>query len=432
MSRRRKGNYRLQTAFSGATLEPMSAESKSISLSYFITGRLAAFFLWIFLAGSAAGLHAASLNDLQRLVGEKDAVLVASPRGTVLWEKNAGKKRIPASTLKIFTSLVALHYLGPEYRFTTEFYLDRDDNLKIKGYGDPLLLSETLREMAAALSRKLGGFNDLILDDSFFSGQVRVPGTAPSYQPYDASNGALCVNFNTISFKRVNHAYVSDEEQTPLLPFVDKRIRDSSLERGRIVLSHQENEATLYAGHLLQYFLTQSGIKSQGKIRLGRVHPQDDRLIFTYASPFPVKQSISKLLEFSNNFIANQLLVACGAKAYGAPGSLDKGVMSALRYAREVLKTDALSFAEGSGISRKNELSADVMLKVLNEFEPYHHLLRQEGAEYFKTGTLDGIRSRAGYIADGKGELYRFVVMMNTQGKTTDAAMKLIHRALLR
>jgi D-alanyl-D-alanine carboxypeptidase/D-alanyl-D-alanine-endopeptidase (penicillin-binding protein 4) len=58
--------------------------------------------------------------------------------------------------------------------------------------------------------------------------------------------------------------------------------------------------------------------------------------------------------------------------------------------------------------------------------------LRQEGAEYFKTGTLDGIRSRAGYIADGKGELYRFVVMMNTQGKTTDAAMKLIHRALLR
>ncbi len=231
---------------------------------------------------------------------------------------------------------------------------------------------------------------------------------------------------------RVNHAYVSGEEQTPLLPFVDKRIRDSSFERGRIVLSHQENEATLYAGHLFQYFLTQAGIKSQGKIRLGRVQQQDDRLLFTYTSPFPVKQSIAKLLEFSNNFIANQLLVACGAKAYGAPGSLDKGVMSALRYAREVLKTDALSFAEGSGISRKNELTAHVMLKVLNEFEPYHHLLRQEGAEYFKTGTLDGIRSRAGYIADGKGELYRFVVMMNTQGKTTDAVMKLIHRSVLR
>jgi D-alanyl-D-alanine carboxypeptidase/D-alanyl-D-alanine-endopeptidase (penicillin-binding protein 4) len=102
--------------------------------------------------------------------------------------------------------------------------------------------------------------------------------------------------------------------------------------------------------------------------------------------------------------------------------------MAASTYAREVLKTDALSFAEGSGISRRNELTAYVMLKVLNEFETYHHLLRQEGEEFFKTGTLDGIRTRAGYIMGGKGERYRFVVMMNTQGKTTDAVMKLIRR----
>lgn len=241
-------------------------------------------------------------------------------------------------------------------------------------------------------------------------------------------NGALCVNFNTVSFKRVNRAYVSDEEQTPLLPFLEKRIRASSLERGRIILSHRENEATLYAGHLIAYFLTQAGIPSRGEIRLGRVQQNQDRLLYTHLSPFTVKQSIEKLLEFSNNFIANQLLVACGAKAYGAPGSLDKGVMAAAAYAREVLKTDSLSLAEGSGISRRNELTAQDMLKVLNAFEPYHRLLRQEGNEFYKTGTLDGIRTRAGYIEGGKSDLYRFVVLMNTGGKTTDAAMKLIHR----
>jgi len=406
----------------------MIAESRSAFISVYAR-RFMAFLLSVLLAGhAAADLHAASWKDLQRLVGEKDAVLVASPQGRVLWGKNAGKKMIPASTLKIFTSLVALHYLGPEYRFATGFYLDRDDNLKIKGYGDPLLLSETLREAAVSLSALLGGFNHLVLDDSFFSGRVRVPGTTPSYQPYDAVNGALCVNFNTVSFKRVNRAYVSDEEQTPLLPFVEKRIRASALERGRIILSHQENEATLYAGHLFQYFLNQAGIKSRGDIRLGRVKHNDDRLLLTYTSPFPIEQSIGKLLEFSNNFIANQLLFACGAKAYGPPGSLDKGVMAASTYARETLKTDALSFAEGSGISRRNELTASVMLKVLNAFESHHRLLRQEGNEFYKTGTLDGIRTRAGYIADGKGELYRFVVMINTRGKTTDAAMKLIHR----
>jgi D-alanyl-D-alanine carboxypeptidase/D-alanyl-D-alanine-endopeptidase (penicillin-binding protein 4) len=403
----------------------MSLESKPISLSYY-TGRLTAFFLFIFLVG-AADLHPASFTDAQQLIGGKDAVLVASPRGKVLLEKNAGTKLIPASALKIFTSLVALHYLGPEYRFITEFYLDRDDNLKIKGYGDPLLLSETLRETAAALALKIGGFNDLILDDSFFNAQqVRVPGTTPSYQPYDASNGALCVNFNTVSFRQLNNTYISDEAQTPLLPFVEKRIRASSLVSGRVILSHQTNEATLYAGHLFKYFLTQAGIKSRGEIRLGRVQPQVDRLLLTYASPFPVTQAIGKLLEFSNNFISNQLLLASGAKAYGAPASLDKGVEAALRYAREVLKTETISVAEGSGISRNNELTAYDMLKVLNAFESYHHLLRQEGPEFYKTGTLDGIRSRAGYIANGKGELYRFVVMINTRGKTTDGVMKSI------
>ncbi len=394
---------------------------------FFYKAYLTAFILCVFLAGSAVDLNAASINDFQRLVGEKDAVLIASPQGKVLLQIHADKKLVPASAFKIFTSLVTLHYLGPEYQFTTEFYLDPKGNLKIKGYGDPQLLSETIREMATALSKKIDSFNDLILDDSFFSGQLSAPGTVPSFQPYDASNGALCVNFNTVSFKRVNHAYVSDEEQTPLLPFIDKRIRNSSLQRGRIVLSNQGNETTLYAGHLFKYFLTNAGIKSQGEIRLGRVQKHEDQLLFTYTSPFPIKDSITKLLKYSNNFIANQLLLTCGAKAYGAPGNLDKGVTSALKYAREVLKTDDLSLAEGSGISRKNIVTANVMLKVLNVFEPHHELLRQEGGEFFKTGTLDGVRSRAGYIADGKGELYRFVVIMNTRGKTTDAIMKQIH-----
>jgi len=157
----------------------MSAESRFLSLAVY-TRRLVAFLLCLLLAGQAAAdLHAAPLKDLQRLVGEKDAVLVASPRGKVLLEKNAGKKLIPASTLKIFTSLVALRYLGPEYRFATEFYLDRDDNLKIKGYGDPLLVSETLREMAVALSAKLGGFNHLI-PSGMFAPRERRPPTSPT------------------------------------------------------------------------------------------------------------------------------------------------------------------------------------------------------------------------------------------------------------
>ena len=78
---------------------------------------------------------------------------------------------MPASILKLFTALVALHYLGPEYRFTTEFYLDREANLKIKGLGDPLLISEVVADISRLLAAKLNksyNINNLILDNSYY------------------------------------------------------------------------------------------------------------------------------------------------------------------------------------------------------------------------------------------------------------------------
>ena len=99
-----------------------------------------------------AGLHAQELADLQRFIGKNDSILVTDANGQILLEKNADKKRIPASILKIFSSLVALHYLGDDYRFPTEFYLDGQSNLKIKGYGDPLLISEVVSKISQILA----------------------------------------------------------------------------------------------------------------------------------------------------------------------------------------------------------------------------------------------------------------------------------------
>ncbi len=59
---------------------------------------------------------------------------------------------VPASTMKLLTSLVALEYLGPEYHFETHLFLDGQRNLYIKGYGDPLLTSEILLEIGKRLS----------------------------------------------------------------------------------------------------------------------------------------------------------------------------------------------------------------------------------------------------------------------------------------
>lgn len=379
-------------------------------------------------------LHAENLGSVANLIGDQDAVLVADHQGRIIVSKNADKKLIPASTLKILTSLVAMHYLGPNYRFTTEFYLDNDSNLKIKGYGDPLLTSEILEEISKTLGSRLEAerkkIKDIVLDDSYFKQPITIPGISSSSQPYDAPNGALCANFNTVYFKRLeNGKYVSAEEQTPLLPFALRKVRKSKPTMGRVVLSHKESENTLYFGHLFKYFLEKQGIKSNGSIRLGRVN-KDDKLVFKYMSGFSIKEIISKLLEHSNNFMANQLLIYAGTKLYGPPGTLDKGVLAALNYTKNVLKIDYISIIEGSGISRQNRISANSLHKILEKFEPYHKLMHKSGREFYKTGTLDGISTRVGYIKSNKGELYSFVVMINTPGKTTEVIMDMLLKIL--
>jgi hypothetical protein len=130
-----------------------------------------------------AGLQAQGLADLKRFIGKNDSILVTDANDQIILEKNADKKRMPASILKIFTSLVTLHYLGDDYRFPTEFYLDGQYNLKIKGYGDPLLISEVISKISqvlAALLKKSQPLNDptvhcaLILIRSALSAPHRV------------------------------------------------------------------------------------------------------------------------------------------------------------------------------------------------------------------------------------------------------------------
>ena len=389
-------------------------------------------FLYLLIAGPwhATGLHAKTQDDFENLIGKDDALLFTAPDGKIIFSKNAEKMLIPASTLKIFTALVALHYLGPDYKFTTEFYMDNDTNLKIKGYGDPLLISEVLLKISRAVGAKIKKVGDIVLDDSYFAQPLTIPGVSSSTQPYDAPNGALCVNFNTVNFKQTNGIYVSAETQTPLLPYALEKIKKLGLENGRIVFSKNNNECIFYAGHLIKYFLNNEGIQTTGSVKAGKVYKNKDLLIYRYVSKFSLKEIISRFLEFSNNFTTNQLLIAAGAKAYGPPGTLDKGVLAALPYAKNILCLEHTHIIEGSGISRQNRTSAKDMEKILKAFEPYHCLMRQEGKEFYKTGTLKGINTRAGYIENTKGQLYRFVVLINTPGKSTRKVMKKLYHSV--
>jgi D-alanyl-D-alanine carboxypeptidase/D-alanyl-D-alanine-endopeptidase (penicillin-binding protein 4) len=367
-------------------------------------------------------------------IGPREAMLIADPDRRVLFSKNEQQPLIPASILKVLTALAALHYLGPDFRFKTEFYLDAHSNLKVKGYGDPLLISETLTEISLKLAQALHGepnqLSNIVLDDSHFASPLVVPGIASSSQPYDAPNGALCANFNTVNFFHRHGATISAEPQTPLVPFVMQTIRSSGLRQGRISLSSTNHENTRYVGHLLRHFLEQDGVMTHGKVQVGTVNNATDTLIRRHYSTFSLQDAIAFMLEHSNNFIANQILITMGVNVFGPPGTVRKGVSAVEAFTREVLGIRGIEIAEGSGISRDNRITANAMLRVLDAFQPYHKLMQQKGRLFYKTGSLSGVRTRAGYITTSGTDLYPFVVMINKPGKSPDRIVKMLARAL--
>lgn len=396
--------------------------ANQISIMFYV---LVLFSLFFYTSAYAAD----PFHKIKGLITDQDAILLASPGGDILFSKNADKKLIPASTLKLLTSLVAIHYLNEDYKFPTDFYIDTDSNLIIKGYGDPLLISEEVGKIASTLKPLIGSINNIILDDTFFEKPLTIPGTVKgSMQPYDAPNGALCVNFNTVNFKLENKTIVSAEPQTPIVEIAREKIKSlnlkSGLKSGRILLTNNGDEITRYAGQIFQYFFETSGIEVRGDIQLGKVNRLKDRLIYRHMSQYELTEIITRLLEYSNNFMANQLLLATGAKVFGPPASMEKGVKAAKRYLSRQFDLTEVSFVEGSGISRNNQLSARTYLKILSEFMPYHGLMKKNDNEYYKTGTLNGINTRTGYIVSRKKELYPFVVFINTPKKITAPVMK--------
>ena len=356
---------------------------------------------------------------------------MAAPDGRILASIHGDRLLVPASILKLVTALAALHYLGEAHRFKTEFFSSPQGDLIIKGYGDPLLVSEQVRSMAGQLAARIRNVRNLVLDDSYFAYPIIIPGRSYSTEPYDAPNGALCVNFNTAFFERRQGHWVSAEPQTPLLPSMLPKIEASGLSAGRITLAANREEILRYAGELFSYFLKEAGVVISGQITIRSGSDTDRALLWRYQSDAALTDILASLLMFSNNYIANQLLLAMGAAVHGAPATVEKGMLALNQYGKTELAIKEGQLVEASGIAHENRISALTMLRVLEKFQPYHALMRKDGRQWYKTGTLNDVHTRAGYMESGTGTgLYRFVVMSNTPGKTTDRVMQILKQEL--
>jgi D-alanyl-D-alanine carboxypeptidase/D-alanyl-D-alanine-endopeptidase (penicillin-binding protein 4) len=341
---------------------------------------------------------------------------------------------VPASILKLATAQAALFHLGPDFHFATEVYLDADNVLYIRGLGDPFLVSEEWRRMGQALEQ-LGVFGlqlkKLVLDTSAFDPNLVVDGVEYTLNPYDARPGALVTNFNTINLMVLKDRTVqSAEEQTPLTPLgieLAKRLRLRPGEQ-RINLSKNPANGPRYSGEVALAVFEELGAHIPGGFRFGKV-PPGLQPVLVHHSEQPLTEVIQGMLEFSNNFVANQILLQMALKVDGPPARLKNGVAVLRKFLIEQmgLAPDSFQLVEGSGISRGNRMDLQAMLKITDAFYPWRALLRlHKGADRIitaKTGTLKGVYSLAGFLPAPEGERRAFVVMENQQRFTRELVL---------
>ena len=366
------------------------------------------------------------LLPVQALAGAKEKVAALAPSGLVLVmdadgkelvAQNADEPFVPASVTKIVTAWVAMQVLGADYRFQTSFYLDRDRVLYVRGGGDPFLISEELALLAPALVAAAGKapLTGMVIDTSYYPSNLIIPGVEDSNRSYDAINSALAVNFNTINAVRSGNKVQSAEKQTPITPLAISEFRARGPNgRGRISLSQDPAVSVRYAGELIAAFIARAGGSVKGKISAGAV-PAGLTPIYVHRQSRPMTVILAEMLRGSNNYLANQIFLEIGAYRRGGPVSLEKS----LQVTNELLAADGLAGAiqleEGSGISHGNRFTARGLAKVLNLFAPHTALLVSgKGGAAYKTGTLEGVRTLAGYTSTSSHGQVRFVISLKS------------------
>jgi serine-type D-Ala-D-Ala carboxypeptidase/endopeptidase (penicillin-binding protein 4) len=343
-------------------------------------------------------------------------VLVVDAEGGELVAQNADKPFVPASVTKIVTAWLALEVLGGDYRFETRFYLDDKRVLYLRGGGDPFLISEELVLLATDLVAAVGKepITGIVLDASYYPSNLRIPGIEDTYEAYNALNSALAVNFNTIHAVRGGNKVRSAEKQTPITPLAIAQFRARGPNgSGRISLSQDPAVSLQYAGELIAAFIERAGGGVKGTISTGTV-PEGLKPVYVHRQSRTLSKILAEMLRASNNYIANQVFLEIGGNRLGGPVSLEKS----LRVANEVLAAHDLAAAihleEGSGISRSNSFTALGLAKVLELFAPHADLLHGHDGGMNKTGSMEGVRTLAGYALTSSHGQVRFVISLTS------------------
>lgn len=405
-------------------------------------------------------------SDLTRILaapGWKDdayGVLVVSlDRGDTLFSLHADRPLTPASNTKLFSTAAALHYLGPDFRYSTYLLADGpvregilEGDLILYGTGDPSISGRMLPGALSALEaladtlsargvREVRGA--LVGDGSYFDDAWIGPGWQRNDldATYGAPVGALSVAENVVSI-RFRPGSVGGAAQISTLPatrgfaLVNRvttvstgatsvaftredgklvatgRIRRES---GGIVRTLPVVDPANFAAAALRAVLEERGIQVHGGVgtvvsaALSRVSfsgggaaaTPPPEVVAVHHSP-PLSEIVSVTNHVSHNMFAEALLKTVG-RAVRGEGTFEAGADAVYAF----LESDAIAAApaitqiDGSGLSRNNLVTARTTIRLLD------HMRRSDVWEWYfaslpSAAVPDGLERRmAGTEAAG-------------------------------
>lgn len=410
--------------------------------------------------------------------------------GKVYYSLNSSELKIPASNMKLVISSAAVHYLGGDYTFKTVIALLGKD-LVVVGGGDPLLAdpkqNKSPAESAVLLlnlitkSVKEAGISEvenIIIDTSFFEA-ARVH---PSW-PVDQLNQWYACEVSGLNFynncihltasrkggaavleMEPKNTYVHLVNQLQLVSKQDSAlgayrnsVPNKLLVKGR--LNQQagfdvaiENPAGLFASVLCDH-LNANGIPVKGQLLQKYVKAEKSLRVLTVVET-PLKDVIKRCNTDSLGLAAECLVKTISAENTQGKvnGEWAHGLELTAQYLRSLGIDDSqFILDDGSGLSRKNRLSAECLVAVLKDMyqgpdsKMFFESLAVGGiegtaAKFFseppykgnilgKTGYISGVRSFSGLCKSPGGDMF-FSILTEGGNSTTRTCINDITRAI--
>ncbi len=385
---------------------------------------------------------------------------------------------IPASNQKLITTVSAIVNLSPDFKYKTILATDGNvenetlyGNLYLIGGGDPSLTVRDLEDMVKKL--KEYGINrvegNLIGDNSYFSEEGIGQGWPKNDLNYcfTARFSGLSVNQNCLRISvniKNGEVYASMDPLNNYYQIVNniefsKKSGNVSLrvEGNRLILEGKVsskrnlnlefyipvNHPSMFTLSVLSKILDENGIEVSEKMYVEKATSYECLVIHESK---PLRELIKKANKYSNNFYAEQIFRTIGREVYGEGSAYasTKAIIDTLR--KMDIATENIRIYDGSGLSRYNATTPEVLVKVLEYMykTPYFYdffeslaisgvdgtLKRRLNDQFLKgkiiakTGYIKKVKNLSGYVKASNDEVFVFSILVNNL-KTTKIANKL-------